>query len=1075
MAGATLNLESDDPLLEELCDVNTAEIELGRQTFLRLWNDHNFSVKTFHQSIIQSHSRSGSRAETAMQHLAGFFGDPREDAETIRASHEDICKFNSVGDIGYSALARTLSAFIAKEEEGTWYHRNGPEKDKVLWVNAPPGCGKTVLLRSLQDKVEREWGSAGASFIWASTESCDASIASLPGDPVSNPTVVYRSLLAQLFPQDANLRKALWALIQEPRADSRAFDDTQITSFFSEYCANQKIETSSKRTFIFVEIADDACATYVQELVTHLARLARNSDFTICVTSGCHREAIENENVISIPLHQQNYDDILLYVNLHLVTDWEEGNRTAVKIAEKASGVFLWAEIVVNILNEAIIEGATQEMIEFVLEEAPGDLHGLYERMLSTLEGQEQAEALTIFQWVMLAAEPMCLDDLALAVRLTDPNAFTLYKKHGALMAFNLPHPPQSTPSAPSPSSTPTPPNSTTGSAPAPHVVNVPFAGQARTGISAADSAAIRALKAHRLATCRDPANDIGRQLAKEGKFVESRGPKAKNRDRFRVNVVSKELCDDIINYIKPTLARHQGCDLVDIFPGVGLWSTALRDALNPRSHVMLEPDEEFYKPYLAPLLARPGTKLLPESGIVWEQLHRVLNSGLLPHQVERKYKPDEEVPRNDTLLVSINLSMFPKRKFRTFESLTQLVLFQFIASVRPGALFQRYGRVRLLVWMTDQEKSSIVPRTIQRRRKMAIESELATEYVCEIASPDSADSYAPVTQLNYRRDQALDYESTKRTMERMKQGGFTIPEGRVPEHVVQFATLNEAKLAEGISLDRPKYEEFAKLEALDAAGRIERDTPAWVRHKTLKHWVAWMRKRNTIIQDMIDEHGVVANAYRAAGTDEAARAAAWAHGEDWSIRADGLENSIRTDLLLAHDNAHLVRQDPPLMNWDRRWVEPLRVRPDEFYPRVPCSLLDIQPKSAARILRDMGPHSTRGGDTFDLIFKNLMKHPNEPVAKVLDKLYAGAADGIFPNCPSLVDPALGGSPMRGTGGLTPRSIGEAQFVDIAKAWMKWPFAPTYTELVSRSMDDLTDDTVEDPMGNQSGMQDGTL
>jgi hypothetical protein len=319
-----------------------------------------------------------------------------------------------------------------------WHTRNGPSKHKILWIRGESGCGKTILLRSLRRRLERQWGPAGAAFIWSNVETHDVTRVSFPGKQDTNPAAVYRSLLAQLFLLDPALRRALLALYNRPRSDPRAFDDAQVVSFFADYYVNQKIETSARRTFIIVEIADDVCPAYVHELLGRLAHLAHNSDFSICVASGYHPEIIEEENVISVPMHLRNADDILRYVNLNLVAEWEERDRTVIQIGQKSAGVFLWAEIVVNILNAAIIEGATQEMIEYTLEEVPGDLHGLYEWMLSTLNDRERAESLILFQWVMLAAEPMRLNDLFLAVRLTEPNPFALYEERGPLMALDI-------------------------------------------------------------------------------------------------------------------------------------------------------------------------------------------------------------------------------------------------------------------------------------------------------------------------------------------------------------------------------------------------------------------------------------------------------------------------------------------------------------------------------------------------------------------------------------------------------------------------------------------------------------
>lgn len=216
------------------------------------------------------------------------------------------------------------------------------------------------------------------------------------------------------------------------------FDDALVVSFFADDYINYKIDTPTRRTFIFVDISDDAGPAYVKELICRLSQLARNSDFSICVASAHPPELEENSRAISIVMHLRNSDDILRYVNLNLVAEWEERNQTVMRIGQKAEGVFLWAEIVVNILNAAITEGASQDLIEHTLEEVPGDLHGLYQWMLATLNEREKAESLILFQWVILAAEPMRLNDLFVAVRLTEPAPFAAFGDLGPFMALSV-------------------------------------------------------------------------------------------------------------------------------------------------------------------------------------------------------------------------------------------------------------------------------------------------------------------------------------------------------------------------------------------------------------------------------------------------------------------------------------------------------------------------------------------------------------------------------------------------------------------------------------------------------------
>ncbi|KAK1830499.1 hypothetical protein QBC39DRAFT_410291 [Podospora conica] len=483
MAGATSEMDPQDPVLQQLSGANSLQAELGRQTFVRLWNDFNFRVKTFQESIIPTYRFRELRVEATIRRLASFIGDPRENAETIGALHGDLCKFASPDDHGYRALASTLSRMIESEEEkrhvlssketeclaalvrphvalsethpattypgtclwlydlhefASWHHRSDNNKNKILWIKGQSGCGKTILLRSLRRRLERQWAPAGATFIWTTAEGYDTTSTFFPGTSRQqhevNPANVYRSLLAQLFLQDPSLRKALLTLYSKHQG---VFDDALIVSFFADDYIDQRIQTPTRRTFLFVDIADDACPAYVEELVCRLSQLARNSDFNICVASAVYHD-IEEANTISIVMHSRNTDDILRYVNLNLVAEWEERNQTVMRLGQKAGGVFLWAEIVVNILNAAITEGASQELIEYTVDELPGDLHGLYEWMLSTLNETERAESLTLFQWAILGAEPMRLNDLFVAIRLTDPAPLSAYDRLGPFMALHV-------------------------------------------------------------------------------------------------------------------------------------------------------------------------------------------------------------------------------------------------------------------------------------------------------------------------------------------------------------------------------------------------------------------------------------------------------------------------------------------------------------------------------------------------------------------------------------------------------------------------------------------------------------
>ncbi|KAF4535259.1 S-adenosyl-l-methionine-dependent methyltransferase [Lasiodiplodia theobromae] len=94
----------------------------------------------------------------------------------------------------------------------------------------------------------------------------------------------------------------------------------------------------------------------------------------------------------------------------------------------------------------------------------------------------------------------------------------------------------------------------------------------------------------------------LARQLAQRDR--------RKGATATRADIVSPALCDDILSYIGPSLEKYKNCDIVDVNPGAGLWSSKIHDFLKPRRHLLLEVDD-FYTPCLQPLLDAPGSKYI--------------------------------------------------------------------------------------------------------------------------------------------------------------------------------------------------------------------------------------------------------------------------------------------------------------------------------------------------------------------------------------------------------------------------------------------------------------------------------
>ncbi|KAK1625055.1 hypothetical protein BDP81DRAFT_328830 [Colletotrichum phormii] len=555
--------------------------------------------------------------------------------------------------------------------------------------------------------------------------------------------------------------------------------------------------------------------------------------------------------------------------------------------------------------------------------------------------------------------------------------------------------------------------------------------------------------------------------------------PKTKKKvkgDKSRVNVVDEKLCDDILKYIGPTLERHVGCDLVDINPGAGVWSRKLHEVLQPRTHILMEPDDELYRPFLQPLLENPNTKLIPQSGILWDELNEVL--GHIQNQVPQPRGPDIEPTRNDTLLVTANLAFFPKKRYRNFDSVASLVLFQLISSIRTGTLFQKYGLVRMLVWANNDDQRSFLARNLQGRRKSSIEAEFACEWLGVVAGKEAYSNSDSKRDVWHVRDRWIDIDSTMDTLERMRKNGLEMPEGRKLDSTTQAeqGAVGTGRHA-GVQtpyLSRPYMAELKELEDELAAGILDTSSTSkpFKRLKFLRHTVKTheedAEKNKILLAEMYELSRLRANK---AGTD----AELGERERAWEAKVSALGKNFLIDFRVLRDNLHIFRQDPPVMLWDRRPYEPLAVSPAEFFPNVECCLLDIQPKAMYPLLRQSGPGTSHAGDMFELFRASMLAQGLEPVSKSLERIWPGAAEGILPHCPSLRDPAQGGLNATGSAELCSRVLNEKQWMELMEAFMAWPFRPTYEEMIGRLADDIEPAEDDHNAGGSSMSTDAAL
>ncbi|KFY92647.1 hypothetical protein V500_04097, partial [Pseudogymnoascus sp. VKM F-4518 (FW-2643)] len=540
-------------------------------------------------------------------------------------------------------------------------------------------------------------------------------------------------------------------------------------------------------------------------------------------------------------------------------------------------------------------------------------------------------------------------------------------------------------------------------------------------------------------------------------------GPKSLSRiafgkrgDKARQNIIGEGLCDDIMQRLAPSLEKHKGCDIIDINPGVGLWSSKLHDIVKPRTHILMEPDSSTYLPYLEPLLNQKDStyKFLPMSGIIWNNLNKLESDGHLPHQKLHPHDSPELEKPNNTLLVTANLGYWPRRPYIGFPSITTLVVHQLLTATRAHSIFQGYGQIRMLIWMHDLEKRIVLPRLIINRRKSSIEAEISCSYIHEVAGGD-------LESENYRREQSIDILSGQRVA--LAASAPPTPPHR--EGILEREARTSAPTsAPTIGVRRPYEDELTALETRYALGDFpeffdevqphhratpeqsldgsRRRTEEFRRMQALR----WRLKASGVVDDII---GTKLDAYEAlerewvslrASSDPGREESMERVEEEIRVWRRALESGARTTMtavIQRLEERRGYRAEPALLAWDRRLMEPLIVKPDEFAPAQPMALLDFQPRSIWPSLRAEGLGCY---DYFEFMLAALFVMPKQSVVAGLRALAPGAEEWILPRCPSLRGVEGGG--VVDLEMLTVRSLTEEMLREMFEAFMAWPFRP---------------------------------
>lgn len=525
-------------------------------------------------------------------------------------------------------------------------------------------------------------------------------------------------------------------------------------------------------------------------------------------------------------------------------------------------------------------------------------------------------------------------------------------------------------------------------------------------------------------------------------------------------------------------MERYKGCNVIDINPGAGLWSSKIHAFLKPRSHLLVEPNKKVFFPLLKPLLDEPGSK--------YKFVHKTLMALDLDSAAEKAEQlmrlacePRIEVDKalsEDTLILA-SLTTLPvkpdtKRKGALGPSSAEPFLYSYLNSILNRIGFNSRGLVRMLVWVMDTDKYVALPRSVN-----GIGSRMyRLDQVADVA--EVAGALDTPFSKRMSRDEIC---SAIHVAQKMKDSGIVQPENRsnslhqqAMEGMASDTTEASDLVVAGQALPKSsslvqKILELDDLEKQFSEGAFVKRKASRTDQRSANDILQY--NRMATLRAEIDALVPDSNVWSDDKVDKLARQELHLNQLECESRAPGLSSgdlqalkSTMKEISTLHaaeckrlsqretramtsivDNRTALQQSPPLLTWDAREREPLEVQPAEFYPKTNLALLDIRPRD---------PSTFASVDFVALaahpLVKCLRAFKTLGVADTMERINYGAAEALLPLCPTVNDPLNGGRIH--VDNLRVRMLTPVMLKELCEAWDAWPYRLSEEQMKARAV-----------------------
>jgi len=280
-----------------------------------------------------------------------------------------------------------------------------------LWINGKPGAGKSTLMKFAHGYADRERPEHEilVSFFFNAR-----------GDDLERSTIgMYRALLFHLLKEAADLQM-VWGEFHSSSGYQSQYPAWTI-ELLRELLSAAIARLGQRRLKCFIDALDECDEEQIREMIVFFEQLGQNAiengnQLYICFASR-HYSTIDIRSGRQLILEDEHGhdEDLAKYVQSHLrAGKGKYVDEIKMSIREKANGVFMWAVLVIDILNKEFLRGRIFA-VRKRLQEIPAKLSDLFKDMLRS-NCDNMTDLLLCLQWILFARRPLKREEFYFAM-----------------------------------------------------------------------------------------------------------------------------------------------------------------------------------------------------------------------------------------------------------------------------------------------------------------------------------------------------------------------------------------------------------------------------------------------------------------------------------------------------------------------------------------------------------------------------------------------------------------------------------------------------------------------------------